>query len=99
MLDALRSGHIDALARGEIGNLDAAAESGGALVVTALDDRIEHGGFTLATEDAVLAACLDRKIDWLTDGRSATASGAKTRRSSCVALRHDDRIRSTHADS
>ena len=30
LLDALRAGQIDALARGEIGNLDAAAESGGA---------------------------------------------------------------------
>ena len=67
LLEALRSGRIDALARGEIGNLDAADESGGPLAVTALDARVEHAGFTLAAKDATLAACFDRKIDWLTD--------------------------------
>ena len=70
LLEALRSGLIDALARGEIGNLDAAAESGGAFVVTALDHQVEHGGFTLAAQDTDLAACLDLMIDWLTDNRS-----------------------------
>ena len=70
LLEALRSGLIDALARGEIGNLDAAAESGGAFVVTSLDHQVEHGGFTLAAQDTDLAACLDFMIDWLTDNRS-----------------------------
>ena len=69
LLDALRSGRIDAFAGAEIGNHDAAAESRGALVVTALDERTEHGGFALAAKDAALAGCLDRRIDWLTDGR------------------------------
>ena len=53
----------------EIGNRDAAHESGGAFVVTALDSRVEHGGFTLAAGDAALAACLSDRIDWLTDER------------------------------
>ena len=69
LLDALRSRRIDAIARGEVGNRDSAAETGGALTVTALDDRAEHGGFALAAKDAELAACLDRKIAWVTNGR------------------------------
>ena len=69
LLEALRAGSIDALARGEIGNLDAANVSGGAFAVTALDDAVELGGFTLAVQDAELRACLDEKIDYLTDDR------------------------------
>lgn len=69
LLYALRAGDVDALARGEVGNLDAANASGGAFVVTALDDEVELGGFTLAMEDAGLRACLDEKIDHLTDDR------------------------------
>lgn len=69
LLDALRAGYIDALARGEVGNRDAASASGGAFVVTALDNEIELGGFTLAVEDAELRACLDEKIGYLTDNR------------------------------
>ena len=70
LLGALRNGQIDAVARGEIGNLDAAHESGGGLVVAALDDRIEWGGMALDAGDAELIACIDERIDWLTDGRS-----------------------------
>ena len=66
---ALRAGTVDAVARGEIGNRDASRASGGELTVTALDHAAEHGGFALSVEDVVLAACLSRKIDWLTDGR------------------------------
>ncbi|MCY4438363.1 MAG: transporter substrate-binding domain-containing protein [Chloroflexi bacterium] len=69
LIAALRAGEIDALARGEIGNRDTAHTADGALVVTALDADVEHGGFTLAVEDAPLAACLDEKINWLTDNR------------------------------
>ena len=69
LLDALRGSRIDALARGEVGNRDASAVAGGELVVTALDAAVEHGGFTLAADDAELAACLDQKINWLTDHR------------------------------
>ena len=68
MIDALRAGRIDAIARGEVGNRDAAHASGCGLAVTALDPEIELGGFALAVEDAALAACLSDKILWLTNG-------------------------------
>ena len=67
LLQALRDGQIDALARGEIGNQDAAHLSEGAFVVTAVDLQAkERGGFTLAAEDTALLACLNEKINWLT---------------------------------
>ncbi|MCY4107983.1 MAG: transporter substrate-binding domain-containing protein [Chloroflexi bacterium] len=69
LLAALANGRIDAIARGEIGNRDAAHESGVAFVVTALDSESERGGFTLAVDDADLLACLDEKINYLTDDR------------------------------
>ena len=69
LLAALRAGAIDALARGEGGNLEAASTSDGAFAVTALDDAIELGGFTLAVDDAHLRSCLDEKIKYLTDDR------------------------------
>ena len=67
MLDALRDGAIDAMARGEVGNRDASYKSSGEFEVTALDDAVELGGFTLSVEDAELASCLNEKIDYLTD--------------------------------
>ena len=67
LLGALASGRVDALARGEVGNRDAVHASGGAFVVTALDATVEYGGFTLGVEDADLAACIDDKINYLTD--------------------------------
>ncbi len=69
LLKALDSGRIDALARGEIGNRDAARAYGGSFAVTALDAETEHGGFTLASEDEDLASCLDERLNWLTDDR------------------------------
>lgn len=69
LLNALRAGTIDAIARGEIGNRDASVASDGEFVVAALDEAIELGGFTLAVEDADLAACIDDKINYLTDGQ------------------------------
>ena len=69
LLEALRGGDIDALARGEVGNLEAARASDGAFAVTALDDAVEMGGFTLAVEDAPLRSCLDEMINYLTDDR------------------------------
>ncbi len=65
---ALGAGRIDAVAGAEIGNRMGARNGGGAFEVTALDDRAEAGGFALAAADERLAACLDRMIDWLTDG-------------------------------
>lgn len=70
LLDALTEGSIDAIARGEIGNHDAAFTSGGAFVVTARDDQVEYGGFTFALKDAELAACIDERINYLTDDRN-----------------------------
>ncbi len=69
LLQALRDGRIDALARGEIGNRDAAHASVGAFEVAALDAEVEYGGFALAADAAELAACIDAKINWLTDDR------------------------------
>ncbi len=69
LLDSLADGSIDAVARGEVGNSDAARESGAAFVVSALDSEAEYGGFTLAVEDADLLSCIDKKIDYLTDDR------------------------------
>ena len=69
LIAALRAGRVDAIARGEIGNSDAAHASGGELVVAALDERVEWGGLALAAHDAELIACLNERIDWLTDGR------------------------------
>ncbi len=69
LFEALGDGRIDAVAGGDIGNRDAAHASDGAFAVTALDAEVEHGGFTLAVEDAALAACLDERIGWLTDNR------------------------------
>ena len=70
LLDALAAGQIDAIARGEIGNRDAVQVSGNTFVVTALDTEFELGGFTLAVEDAVLATCIDEKLNYLTDNRN-----------------------------
>ena len=70
LLDALAAGSIDAIARGEIGNRDAVQVSGNTFVVTALDKKFELGGFTLAVEDEALAACIDEKLNYLTDNRN-----------------------------
>ena len=86
MIEALAAGGVDAVARGEVGNLDAARTQGGAFAVTAHDSRVEVGGFALAAADAELAACLDRHIAWLTDnGRIGYRSGWTPPRSSCGA--------------
>ena len=69
LFENLRERRIDAIARGEIGNRDAAAAAhDGAFVVTALDEQVEYGGFTLAVEDVALRTSLDEWIDYLTDG-------------------------------
>ena len=69
LLEALAEGRIDAIARGEIGNRGA-AYADAAFVVTALDSQVESGGFTLAVEDAELAACIDERFNYLTDGEN-----------------------------
>ena len=70
LLAALSDGRIDALARGEVGNRDAAHASDDAFVVALLDDAVERGGFTLDVDDAGLAACMSIRIDFLTDEMS-----------------------------
>ncbi len=69
LLDALRSGRIAAVARGEIGNRDAAKEERGRFVVTAVDVQAEYGGFTVDVRDTALLARLNDAISWLTNGR------------------------------
>ena len=68
LLQALANGSIDAIARGEIGNRDAAYTTNGAFVVTALDDQVEYGGFALAIEDAELLVWIDERLNYLIDG-------------------------------
>ena len=68
LLDALKNGDIDGLARGEVGNREATRD--GTLAVTAVDESFENGGFTVDADDAALLACLNDKIDYLTDNRS-----------------------------
>lgn len=70
LLAALSDGRIDALARGEVGNRDAAHASYDAFVVALLDAAVERGGFTLDVDDSELAACLSDRIDFLTDEMS-----------------------------
>ncbi len=67
--EALRGRGVDALARGEIGNRETSADSSGAFVVTALDPEIELGGFAFDKDDETLVACVDDRLNWLTDDR------------------------------
>ena len=68
LIGALLAEEIDALARGEIGNRHAARAHGGALVIGAVDERAEVGGFAVAADDTALAACQNEAVGWLTDG-------------------------------
>ena len=70
LLDALAAGEIDAVARGEIGNRDAAHASSGNFVVSVLDDKIERGGFAVAHQNQDLLAEMDGKINYLTNDRA-----------------------------
>ena len=69
LLTALGASEIDAVARGEVGNSDAAVDSEGAFVISALDSAVEYGGFTVAADREALLSCLNEKISWLTDER------------------------------
>lgn len=68
LLEALLAGKIDAVARGDIGNRYAARTHEEALAIGAVDERFEIGAFALAADNSALAGCLNRTIDWLTDG-------------------------------
>ena len=67
LLQALEDGAIDAVARGTIGNSDAAVASNGKFTVTARDPNPEYGGWTIAANRTELRSCLNDKIRWLTD--------------------------------
>ncbi|MCY4150848.1 MAG: transporter substrate-binding domain-containing protein [Aestuariivita sp.] len=67
LLSALAAGKIDAIARGEIGNLHAARDP--RFTVSLLDDQVEFGGFALPAASDDLLACINQKLDWLTDQR------------------------------
>ena len=70
LLQALRDGTIDGVARGVLGNRAAAQEEEGRFVVTAVDaTKTEYGGFTVDARDTALLACLNDAISWLTNGR------------------------------
>ncbi len=69
LLVALSTGLIDAVAQVEVGNGEAARASGGAFAVAAVDSLAEYGGFALDAEDTDLLACIDERLDWLTDKR------------------------------
>ena len=71
MQEAVRNGLIDAYANEEIGNLEAvhAQENEGGFAVTAYDTEAELGGWALPADQPELIACLDDKINHLTDHR------------------------------
>ncbi len=69
LLAALRAGMIDAVAQVEVGNGEAARASEGAFAVAVVDSLAEYGGFALDADDGQLLACIDERLDWLTDQR------------------------------
>ena len=69
LLAALGDGTIDAVARGEIGNGEAARASDDRFVVAAVDSLAEYGGFALDADNAPMLVCIDERLDWLTDQR------------------------------
>ena len=69
LLNALTNGDIDGVARGEIGNTDAASASEGKFAVPILDSESEWGGFTVSADNGDLLSCLNEHIDYLTDDR------------------------------
>lgn len=68
--EALASGQVDALAGDSILNATVEQRWGGALVVTAIDTLVDLGGFALDQGEEALLACLDDKLNYLTDERN-----------------------------
>ena len=68
--EALANGQVDALAGDSILNSTLEAMWAGELVVTAVDTMADLGGFTLDQSEEDLLACLDDKLNYLTDERS-----------------------------
>ena len=69
LLEALGDEAIDAVARGAVGNGEAAHASGGDFVVAALDSLVGYGGFAMDARQPRLVACIDETLEWLTFGR------------------------------
>ena len=69
LLQALRAGSIDGVARGVLGNRAAAQDEERRFVVTAVDAKAEYGGFTVDARETALLACLNDSLSWLTNGR------------------------------
>ena len=65
-LDALREREVAAVARGNIGNSNSAADSKGVFEVTALDFQVEYAGFAVDANDTELLVCLNTAIDLVT---------------------------------
>ena len=68
--DALANGQVDALAGDKILNSTLEAMWAGVLVVTAVDTVVDLGGFALDQDEEALLACLDDRLNYLTDERS-----------------------------
>ena len=68
--EALANGQVDALAGDKILNSRLEAMWAGILVVTAIDTLVDLGGFALDQDEEALLACLDDKVNYLTDDRS-----------------------------
>ena len=68
--EALANEEVDALAGDSIFNDIIEGKWAGALVVTAIDTEFDLGGFTLDQDEDALLACLDDKLNYLTDERS-----------------------------
>ncbi len=68
--EALANKEVDALAGDRILNSTVERMWAGALVVTAIDTLVDLGGFTVDQDEEALLACLDDKLDYLTDERS-----------------------------
>lgn len=67
LTDALRSDRIDAIARGSVGNAEAATASGREFAVAATDTLRERGGCTVDIDDTDLLDRMNRAVAWLTD--------------------------------
>ena len=67
--EALTAGVVHATSGSAIGQWELAQASQGTLVVSALDPQTEDGGFTIDIDEPELRACIDERLDHLTDGR------------------------------
>ena len=69
LLQALRTGKIDAIARGEISNRDASIIFQDDFAIATLDHEQEYGSFAVDARKPKLLSCLNERLDFLTDNR------------------------------